>query len=83
MVTNLHITFRKKIHHDMIKFQRRGGAKILPNYVRILNEDDREELSWKSQFENSFSRKSNVLRYTKYAEVDFELTTENRIENKR
>ena len=67
----------------MIKFQRRGGTKILPNYVRILNEDAREELSWKSQFENSFSRKSKVLRYTKDAEVDFELTTENRIENKR
>ena len=67
----------------MIHFQRRGGAKILPNYVCILNEDAREELWWKSQFENYFRRKSKVLRYPKDAEVDSKLTTENRIENKR
>lgn len=67
----------------MIHFQRRGGAKILPNYLWILNEDAREELWWKSQFENCFSRKSKVLRYPKDAKVDFELPTENRIENKR
>ena len=28
----------------MIHFERRGGAKILPNYVWILNEDAREKL---------------------------------------
>ena len=62
----------------MIHFERRGGAKILPNYVWILNEDAREKLGGGggSQPENYFGRKTKVLRYANDAEVDFELTTE-------
>ena len=47
-------------------------AKSLPNYAGILNEDDREELRWKSSFEIYYGRKSNVLRYATDDEVDFE-----------
>ena len=61
----------------MIHFERRGGAKILPNNVWILNEDATEKLGGGgSKYENYFGRKTKVLRYANDAEVDFELTTE-------
>ena len=49
-------------------------AKRLPNYAGILNEDDREELGWKSSFEIYDGRKSNVLRHANDDEADFEPT---------
>ena len=62
----------------MILMGRRGvnWAKGLPNYARILNEDAREELGWKSPFEIYYGRKSNVLRHANDDEVDFEPTIE-------
>ena len=57
---------------------RRGvnWAKSLPNYARMLNEDAREELGWKSPFEIYYGRKSNVLRHANDNEFDFEPTIE-------
>ena len=67
----------------MIHMGRRvvNWAKSLPNYARILNEDAREELGWKSPFEIYYGRKSNVLRHANDDEVDFEPTIED-IEDK-
>lgn len=35
-------------------------VKSLPEYARSLNEDPKEELSWKSPFEIYYGRKPNV-----------------------
>ena len=63
----------------MIHMGRRevNWAKSLPNYARILNENAKEELGWKSPFEICYGRKLNVLRHANDDEVDFEPTIEN------
>ena len=62
----------------MTHMGRRGvnWAKSLPSYARILNEDAREELEWKSPFEIYYGRKPNVLRHANDDEVGFEPTIE-------
>ena len=68
----------------MIHMGRRGvnWAKSLPNYARILNEDARKELGWKSPFEIYNDSKSNVLWHANDDEIHFEPTTEEDIEYK-
>lgn len=36
-------------------------AAKLPDYNRVLNEESKEELGWRSPFEIYYGRKSNVL----------------------
>ena len=56
-------------------------AKSLPNYARILNENAKEELGWKSPLEIYYGRKLNILRHADDDEVDFEPTIEYKINN--
>ena len=48
----------------MIKLGKKGvnWVQILPNYMRVLNELAREELSWKSPFEVYYSRITNNIQ---------------------
>ena len=62
-VERSHRVLRNKIHYDMVQ-QRKTGVnwvKNLPNYMKCLNNEKREELSWKSPFEIYFGRKDNEL----------------------
>ena len=52
-VERAHRSFKKKIMHDFLVMGKAGvnWVKSLPEYARSLNEDPKEELSWKSPFE--------------------------------
>ena len=49
--------------YDLINRGKKGvnWASNLGSYNRILNEESKEELGWKSPFEIYFGRKSNIL----------------------
>ena len=49
-VERLYCVFRQKIHYDMAKKTKHGinWEKQLPNYAKCLNNENREELGWKS-----------------------------------
>ena len=55
--------FASKKKKDMAKKRKHGidWAKQLPNYAKCLNNENQEELGWKSPFEIYFGRKSNEL----------------------
>lgn len=62
-VERSHRVLRQKIHYDLMT-QRDVGvnwAKNVPEYMKCLNNEKREELGWKSPFEVYFGRKSNEL----------------------
>lgn len=51
-VEKAHRSFRKKIMHLLVMGKAGvNWVKSLPEYARFLNEDPKEELSWKSPFE--------------------------------
>lgn len=54
---------RKKIKYDSIKLGKKGVNWVanLGAYNRILNDESKEELGWKSPFEIYFGGKSNTL----------------------
>ena len=58
-----HRSLRKKIMYDFINLGKKdvNWASNLASYNRILNEESKEELGWKSPFEVYFGRKSNIL----------------------
>ena len=62
-VERSHRILRNKIYYDMVKQKKTGvnWVKNLPEYMKCLNNDKREELGWKSAFEIYFGRKSNEL----------------------
>ncbi|KAL9983848.1 hypothetical protein ACROYT_G006088 [Oculina patagonica] len=62
-VERSHRRLRKKIMYDFINLGKKGvnWASNLDAYNRILNEESKEELGWKSPFEVYFGRKSNIL----------------------
>lgn len=64
-VERTHRWLRKKIMYDLVKFQRNGvnWVKHLPVYSRVLNEDLKEVLGWRSPFEVYYGRKSNSIRH--------------------
>ena len=49
--------------YDFINLGKKGvsWASNLASYSRILNEESKEELGWKSPFDVYFGRKSNIL----------------------
>lgn len=62
-VERSHRVLRRKIYYDLVK-QRKTGVnwvENLPEYMKCLNNEKREELSWKSAFEIYFGRKANEL----------------------
>ena len=61
-VERAHRSFKKKIMHDFLVMGKAdiNWVKSLPEYARSLNEDPKEELSWKSPFEIYYGRKPNV-----------------------
>lgn len=61
-VERAHRSFKKKIMHDFLVMGKAGvnWVKSLPEYARSLNEDPKEELSWKSPFQIYYGRKPNV-----------------------
>ena len=51
-VERSHRVLRQKIHYDRMKKRKHGinWAKEMPNYMKALINDKREELGWKSPF---------------------------------
>ena len=62
-VERSHRVLRQKIYYDMVRQSKTGinWVQNLPQYMKCLNNDKREELGWKSAFEIYFGRKSNEL----------------------
>ena len=60
-VERAHCSFRKKLMYDLLTMKNGGvnWVKSLPEYAKTLNEEPREELSWKSAFEVYYGRKFN------------------------
>lgn len=58
-----HRRLRKKIMYDLVSLGKKGvnWAANLEDYNRILNEECKEELGWRSPFEIYYGRKSNQL----------------------
>lgn len=61
-VERAHRSFKKKVMHDLLVMGKAGvnWVKSLPDYARSLNQDPKEELSWKSPFEIYYGRRPNV-----------------------
>ena len=49
-VERSHRVLRQKIHYDMLRHKKTGinWVKHLPEYMKCLNNEKREELGWKS-----------------------------------
>lgn len=62
-VERSHRRLREKIKYDLIALGKKGvnWAKNLPDYNRVLNEESKEELGWKTPFQIYYGRRSNVL----------------------
>ena len=58
-----HRRLRKKIMYDLVSLDKKGvnWAENLEDYNRILNEECKKELCWRSPFEIYYGRKSNQL----------------------
>ena len=69
-----HRTLKKKIQYDFISMGRKGvnWAVNLPVYCRIINDEMREELGWRSAFEVYFGRKSNNALKSLTVNVDID-----------
>ena len=65
-VERAHRTFKKKLRFDFLAMRTAGvnWVKGLPTYAQALNQDPKEELSWKSPFEVYFGRKPNLVAQT-------------------
>ena len=63
-VERYHRTLRSKMEYDLQKIGQDGvnWAKQLPLYQRILNNDPKEVMAYKTPFEIYFARKCNALR---------------------
>ena len=62
-VERSHRRLRKKIMYDLVTLGKKGvnWAANLDDYNRILNNECKEELGWKTPFEIYYGRKSNLL----------------------
>ena len=58
-----HCSLRQKIYYDLIQQEKKSvnWVKSLPDYMKCLNNEKKEELGWKSPFEICYGRKSNEL----------------------
>ena len=65
-VERSHRVLRKTIYYDMIKMQKNkvNWVKNLPMYVKYLNNDKREELSWKNPFQLYYGLEINEILRT-------------------
>ena len=63
-VERCHRTLRSKMEYDLQKMGQDGvnWAKQLPLYQRILNNDPKEVIAYKTPFEIYFARKCNAFR---------------------
>ena len=63
-VERSHRVIRTKIRFDLMRQKKVGvnWVKSLPEYMKCINNEKREELGWKSPFEIYFERKSNELQ---------------------
>ena len=59
-IERAHRSFKKKITYDLLTMRKTGvnWAKCLPGYARTLNQEVKEELSWKCPFEVYYGRKT-------------------------
>ena len=62
-VERSHRVLRGKIYYDMMSQKKTGvnWVKNLPDYMKCVNNEKREELAWKSPFEIYYGRKNNEL----------------------
>ena len=63
MVERSYGRLREKIMRDLMVLSKKGVNWVvhLPDYNRIVNEESKKELGWKSPFEIYYGRKSNVI----------------------
>ena len=63
-VERYHRTLRSKMEYDLQKIGQDGvnWAKQLPLYQKILNNDPKEVMAYKTPFEIYFARKCNAFR---------------------
>ena len=61
-VERAHRSFKKRIMHDFLVMGEAGvnWIKSLLDYARSLNQDPKEEISWKSPFEICYGRNPNI-----------------------
>ena len=71
-VERSHRRLRKKIMYDLVSLGKKGvnWAANLEDYNRILNEECKEELGWRSPFKIYYGRKSNQLVKASLDRVD-------------
>ena len=74
-VERSHRSLRQKIYHDLIQQKKTGvnWVKSLPDYMKYLNNEKKEELGWKSPFEIYYGRKSNELLNDGKSSEDFDI----------
>ena len=62
-VERSHRSLRKKITYDLLKKSREGVNWVteLPKYSKVMNEDPKAELAWKSPFEVYYGRHPNPV----------------------
>ena len=79
-VERSHRSLRSKTEYDFLKMGRKGvnWAENLSNYQRILNEDPKEVVGYKTHFEVCFARRSNSLDRTSTPGMEKELLKNNR-----
>ena len=74
-VERSHRSFRQNIYYDLIQQKKTGvnWVKSLPDYMKCLNNEKKEELGWKSPFEIYYGRKSNELLNDGKSSEDFDI----------
>ena len=74
-VERSHHSLRQKIYYDLIQQKKIGVSwvKSLPEYMKCLNNEKKEELGWKSSFEIYYGRKSNKLLNDGKTSEDFDI----------
>ena len=76
-VERSHRLLRLKIYYDLIQQKKTGvnWVKSLPDCMKCLNNEKKEELGWKSPFEIYYGRKSRELLNDGKSSEDFDIDT--------
>ena len=74
-VERSHRSLRQKVCYDLIrqKTTNVNWVKSLPDYMKCLNKENKEDLRWKSPFEICYERKLNELLNNEKSSEDFDI----------
>ena len=66
---------RQKIYYDLIQEKKTGvnWVKSLPDYMKCLDNEKKEELRWENPFEICYGRKSSELLNDGKSSEDFDI----------